>query len=240
VELFATIALLWRHRLLLVVGGLLAVAVGVKAMQGETQHFGTASAQVVLDTPVSMLLDTAPVGADTLTSRAAVLGDLAEADPIAARIAETMRIPPKDLIIKANYLSEPKVTTPLPTKALEAAASAEAPYVLSIMAVPETPVISIDSSGPRPEDAIRLASAAIAVLKSEAHVHDNEPAVQRYVVSDLAPPRAKDVTTGPRRVMGLVVAVLVFVFWCFGVMFVAALVRAAHYRVPVSAEGGRL
>src|SRR4051794_6540052 len=81
VELFATIALLWRHRLLLVIGGVLAVAVGVKAMQGETQHFGTASAQVVLDTPVSMLLDTAPVGADTLTSRAAVLGDLAETDP---------------------------------------------------------------------------------------------------------------------------------------------------------------
>ena len=33
-ELFATIALLWRHRLLLIIGGVLSIAIGVKAMQG--------------------------------------------------------------------------------------------------------------------------------------------------------------------------------------------------------------
>ena len=238
-ELFATIALLWRHRLLLTIGGVLAIAIGIKAMQGPTQRFGTASAQVVLDTPVSMLLDTAPVGADTLTSRAAVFGDLAETDPIAARIAERMGIARKDLNIKASYLAEPKVRTPLPTKALEAAAAAETPYVLSIMAIPDTPVISIDSSGPHPKDAVRLASAAVAVLKAEAHAHDGEPNVQPFVVSDLAPVRARTVTSGPRRVMGLVAAVFTFIFWCFGVMLVAALVRAAHYRVPVGLNGGR-
>ena len=221
------------------IGGVLAIGIGVKAMQGPTQRFGTASAQVVLDTPVSMLLDTAPVGADTLTSRAAVFGDLAETDPIASRIAERMGIARKDLNIKANYLAEPKVSTPLPTKALEAAAAAETPYVLSIMAIPDTPVISIDSSGPHPKDAVRLASAAVAVLKAEAHAHDGEPNVQPFVVSDLAPVRARTVTSGPRRVMGLVVAMFTFVFWCFGVMFVAALVRAAHYRVPVGLNGGR-
>jgi hypothetical protein len=229
-ELFATFALLWRHRLLLVIGAVVAVAVGWKAMQGETTRFSVATARVVLDTPTSQVADTAPIGADTLTSRAAVLADLAQTDALRHRIAERMRIKPDELIVKAPYLSTPRVATPLPEKALEAAFAAEAPYVIAIGAVPDLPIIAVDSSAPRREDAGRLVTSAIEVLKAEADAHRGEPDILRFMVEDLAPLRTREIESGPRRAMGLVAAVFVFGLWCFGVMALAAGIRTVRYR----------
>ena len=72
-ELFAALALLWRHRLLLLIGALVAIAIGWKAMQGETTRFGVATARVVLDTPTSQLADTAPIGEPSASAHSSAI-----------------------------------------------------------------------------------------------------------------------------------------------------------------------
>jgi hypothetical protein len=230
VELFAAFALLWRHRLLVLIGAVLAVAAGWKLMQGETTHIGVASARVMLDTPTSQLADSAPLGADTLIGRAQVLADLAETEEITSGITRRMRIDGQDLIVKAPYLSAPRVGTPLPTKALEAAAAAPSRYALSIEAVPDLPILAVDASAPNGRDAKRLATAAIESLQAEVAARQGEPEIQKYGVHVLTPVRAREVTSGPRRMRGAAAAVLLFAFWCFGVMTLAASIRSLRYR----------
>ena len=56
-ELVAVLRALWRFRLLVVVGCVVAGGLGYMATQGVTTYQGTASTRVMLDTPTSQTLE---------------------------------------------------------------------------------------------------------------------------------------------------------------------------------------
>ena len=237
-ELFAAAALLWRHRLLVVTGLVLAIAAGWKLTSGPTTSFGAASAQVVLDTPTSQLADVQPVGGDTLPGRAFVLADLAATNDLSAKIAQRAHVNPKDLAIKAAYRAAPPKPTVLPTRALEVAWADPAKYVLAIQGVDDLPLIGIDASAPTAKDAVRLTAAAVEVLKSEPSAYSGVPDTQPFTVDAIGPIHSRTQVNGPRRAVGAAAALFTFVLWCFGVMVLASIVRAIRVpRSPARAVG---
>ena len=62
-ELVALLRILWRRRVYVALGLVLALAVGFAASRGETRQLGIASTRVVIDTVDSQLVDAEPVGA---------------------------------------------------------------------------------------------------------------------------------------------------------------------------------
>jgi len=148
-ELVALLRILWRRRVYVALGLVLALAVGFAASRGETRQLGIASTRVVIDTVDSQLVDAEPVGADTLAWRAALLGDLMGSDAGRPRIAYSMGIPEKDLAVVAPHLNEPPKNTPAARRAAEAGAITTQPYVVAIQADGPLPIIDIDATAPK-------------------------------------------------------------------------------------------
>ena len=159
-ELIALLHVLVRHRLLVALGAVAALAAGFLVTRAPSAHYGFATARVVLDTPDSQLVDAQPVGADTLPMRAALLADLMAGSSLKPKLARALGVPEQDLAVRAPHLSTPPVALPLAVRALEAAAPTTEPYVLGMQAVGPLPIIAIDARGPRKADAERLAAAA--------------------------------------------------------------------------------
>jgi hypothetical protein len=233
VELVAFVSVLWHHRVAVAVGAVLAVALGVLAMQGSSSRLGVASASVVLDTPSSQLIDAAPLGADTLASRAALLGDLLGSDSLRPRIAETMRLPQDKVAVTAPYRVAPPIATPLPERALEAAAITPEPYVLAVQSPTELPVIAIDASAPSRADAERLVKVAIEVLAATASEYAGRPDIQPFVVESLRPVRSRDIVDDAHRIIGAGVAMVAFAFWCALVAIMHGVRRALRSRAGI-------
>src|SRR3954464_12220890 len=75
-ELVPVVRLLWRRRLPLAAGLLVAAVLAFVGGRTSAPSSGVASTRVSLDTPKSMLVDTTPAGATTLAWRAALLPHL--------------------------------------------------------------------------------------------------------------------------------------------------------------------
>jgi hypothetical protein len=212
-ELVALLRTLWRFRIAVALGGIVAIGLGFVATRGATTHFGVASMRVVLDTPRSQTVDVEPEGAATLEWRAALLADLVSAEPARQGIARSMGIPVGSLVVTAPYRAVPEVPYPLPRAALDAAAVMSEPYQLSVQAATLLPIVGIDARAPSREQAARLATAAARALET-ASVSEVDGYVQKMVVEDVGPPKAKEIVDRPRRIMAVVVTALAFGLWC--------------------------
>src|SRR3954468_17229713 len=167
-ELVALLRLLWRQRLAVAVGGMVALAAGFAMTRGATSRVGVASVRVVLDTPQSQLLDANPVGMATLEWRADLLADAGAADDVRRRVASAMGIPVGSLVITAPSRLVPTVPVPLPVHALDAAAAVPNRYQLAIQAASGLPIVGIDARAPTRADAARLATTAVTALQARA------------------------------------------------------------------------
>ncbi len=147
-ELVALLRVLWRFRIAVAVGAIVAIGVGLMLTRGATSRFGVASMRVMLDTPQSQTVDANPTGAATLEWRAGLLADLMGSDALRLRIARQMGIPADSLVVTAPYLSVPVVPVPLPRHALDVAAVIPQPYQLAIQAASWLPIIRIDARAP--------------------------------------------------------------------------------------------
>ena len=222
-ELVALLRILWRRRVYVALGLVLALAVGFAASRGETRQLGIASTRVVIDTVDSQLVDAEPVGADTLAWRAALLGDLMGSDAGRPRIAYSMGIPEKDLAVVAPHLNEPPKNTPAARRAAEAGAITTQPYVVAIQADGPLPIIDIDATAPTPGDAARLATAATDAIRAVASAHEDTAETLAFVVDDAGAMKTKAITNGPRRGLAAALAIVFFAMWCAGVIVVSHL-----------------
>jgi hypothetical protein len=228
VELVALLRVLWRYRIAVAVGGILALGLGYYMItKSSTSRVGVASLRVLLDTPTSQTVDANPLGVDTLAWRASLFADLSAAEPTRDRIAQKMGIPRDSLVVTAPYMSAPPEPFPLPRAALDAAATPPQPYQLAIQAVDPLPIIAIDASAPSRGRAAQLVTVAAQELKAAAEVAVT-PDTQTFVVEDVGPVRAKDVVTGPSRKVDAIMALLAFGLWCALIMLFAAISRARH------------
>lgn len=98
-EVLGLLGLLWHRRRLMLVGLLVAIAAAVAVGGTKPASSGFARAQVLIDTPKSQLVDSAPAGADTLAWRAKLLAHLATAEPEKRQLAAAVGIRPDELAV---------------------------------------------------------------------------------------------------------------------------------------------
>ena len=225
-ELVGLIRLLWAHKLAALAGAVASIALGLFSVTAASTESGVASVGVVLDTPRSQLIDAKPLGADTLAWRAALVADLMGSDTLRSELVRELRIAPEKLVVTAPQLLIPSIATPLPEKALDAAASTTEPYVLSIDAPLPLPIIEVDASAPTRDEAARLAQAAVTVMEADAPGATSDPEIQPYVVESAGPVHSAAIVDGPRKLVGAVIAVFLFALWCAVLAIVPAVRRA--------------
>jgi hypothetical protein len=228
-EVVALLRVLWRHRIAVAVGAVVAIAVGLLVMRSDRTQLGVASMRVILDTPNSQTVDVAPVGVTTLEWRTGLYADLMADQTSRERIARSMGIDVDQLVVRSPALSAPLVVIPLPQAALDAAGTVAEPYELAIQALPPLPIIAIDARAPSREAAGRLASAAAEALKAATEV-ELTAETQQFVMTEVGPPKTRAVVNGPGRPTAAIIVVVVFCAWCTGITLIAALTRGRRPR----------
>ena len=228
-ELIALLSVLWRQRIAVAVGAVVAIAIGLLFLRADRTELGVASMRVILDTPRSQTVDVAPVGVTTLEWRTGLYADLMADETSRKRIAGAMGIDVDKLVVRSPALSAPLVPIPMPQAALDAAATVTEPYELAIQALPPLPIIAIDARAPSREEAGRLASAAADALKAATEVELTDE-TQQFVMTEVGPPKTRAVVNGPGRSMAFVVIAVVLCAWCTGITLIAALARSRRRR----------
>jgi len=224
-EFLAVARVLWRCRIAVAAGGVVAIVLALVFALGTKSTVGVASTRVMLDTPRSQTVNTNPPNFDTLPSRAALLADLTADNPSRQRIANDVGIATKSLVVRSPAMSIAPVAAPLPRHALDVASAVPEPYELSIRAIYPLPIVAIDARAPSGAQAAKLATAAAAALKAAAPSEFAHEA-DRFVVEDVGPVRSHEVVDGPRRMFAVIVALVVFGLWCACITIIVGVSRA--------------
>jgi hypothetical protein len=232
-ELVAVLRALWRFRLLVVVGCVVAGGLGYMATKGATTYQGVASTRVMLDTPTSQTLEANSLFGPSLDWRTGLVGDLMGTDATRDRVAREMGIPANQLVIHAPYMAVAPVAAQLPRHALKVGSAVSEPYELAIQAVNLLPIITIDARAPTRTQAAKLAMRGAEAVKVKA----DEPTVQggKFVVERISPIRTRKIVNGPRKAMVAAVTVSVFTLWCAAITLIAGLLdrrRADGHHAP--------
>jgi len=216
------IRLAWRRRLALVLGVAVAVAMGVVLGRGPVAHQGVAAMRLLLDTPASQLVDASPQGADSLVWRAEWLANLMTSSRARRRIAQDAGIAPGRLAVISPSLSTPVLPATLPRRASQGADATTAPYVVTALADPTLPIISIQARAASPAAASRLAIAVAAELKLAA-APARATRKRVLVVEDVETLRPLLEVSGTNHKRGAAAALAALFLWCCAVLGSAAL-----------------
>ena len=119
-EILRVVRLLWRRRVALALGLLSAAALTLVGGRTEPTSSGVASTRVVLDTPKSQLVDSAPAGATSLGWRASLLAHLVASDGAQRQVAVRLGVPVDQLAVVDPLLAVPAVPASLPKNVADA------------------------------------------------------------------------------------------------------------------------
>ena len=229
-ELLPLLRLIWRRRLLLGIGLVVAVALAFAIGGPPAGSSAVAWTRLALDTPTSQLVKSAPAGADTLTWRASLLVHQMNTDDVQRQLAGQLGVPPDQLMVVDPALATPEIPASLPTAASDAAAMTVAPYTLTVF-TPSLylPLIAIEAAAPDRAGAERLAAAASDVLESKSSLSaaryesmiktGGPPAtLERYLVEQVAPIRTKPVSADVLPIKQIGAPLFLFALWAAGVL----------------------
>lgn len=238
-ELASILQVLWRRRLLTICGVVLAVAMGVASSYKvsllppslQSHDVGTiAVARVLVDTPRSLLADPHPSGTETISTRAALLGELLASDEVAAQIATAAGVASSKLAVLGPDSSEPIAVTPLSQGAAQAALPRE-PYVITVEADPFVSTVSVVAEAPDPDSARRLAEAATSAMGSLARGADPEQ-TGGVSIQPLGEPAIEAAPAGQGLKRAALVALIVGVLWISALVARDGIVRRRLSRAP--------
>ncbi len=210
---------LWPRRILIALGAVLAIGLGLKVAGGAEDGSGIARTSVLLDTPDPQLLDPTPPGVKSLAWRATLLAEVLGAEPAHGRIARDAGIPAAQLAVVEPKLNVPTVPASLPRAAAEAAAVTPEPYVLIVRTDGVLPLISIKTTAPDREGAVRLAEAATGSLRATAALGD-APKVSRFVVNRVGAIKTRELAGDGRLLIASALAISFFGLWCAAIALV--------------------
>jgi hypothetical protein len=248
-ELVGIARMLWRRRIPLGLGVVVAVAVGVVAihrvsiMPPELERRGAdsalASARVLVDTPRSLVAAARPNGWDTIAARAALLGSLMGRDALRAEVARHAGVKMSELGVASAYLGAPGTATPLSRQAADLDRPTET-HVLTVgVENPQVPIVSILAEAPTLGTAARLVEAARGALESLV----NRPSAnaQGVRMERLGALTVKRVTNGTGAAKAGIAALLVLALWWLAVILFDAIVRrrasASRLAERIQADG---
>lgn len=219
---------LWRRRLLVVAGGLLALAIGVLLafhytpplkLQSRAYSVGIASTTALLDTPSSQVVDlgdqtdAAANQAGTLPGRAALIASVLTTSPLKDEIAKQAGIDPRTLIAGAPAPGSTLPIAPIGSLSINDRRAS----LLTVTATEGLPMLAVDVTAPDEQTAARLSNGAIKVLQQHLDTlatAGGVPVNRRLVVKQLGAAREATSKRGPSRKIAAIVSILLFGMVC--------------------------
>jgi hypothetical protein len=230
---------LWRRRIAVAIGILLAAGVAVLGIQRGS---GAASAsslnQVLIDTPSSLVADARARGAMTIYTRARLIGNLIATDGARSAIADRAGIDAAELAVAApGSGAPPEAITPLAEQAIEVARP-RAPYLVSVEVAPELPILTIAAAAPTREQAEKLGAATIAALPGVARAAPGGGSA--VAIEPLGQPEVTLKPAPKGRAKVVIEAMMLLLFWCIGCVVLDGAARRRRGRAAWrrGAEGG--
>ena len=129
---------LWRRRIFVSLGAMLAIAAAAKFAAGTGGGRARAEVRVLLDTPQSQLTNADPARVESLPWRATLLSQLLGTEPERRQLAREAGIPAHQLAVVNSDLATPAVPAPLPVAAANAAASPPSSICYPFTAIPRS------------------------------------------------------------------------------------------------------
>lgn len=222
---------LWRRRILVAVGALLAIAAAVVGVQRGAGAAPTASSltKVLIDTPQSLVADAQAHGAGTIYTRARLVGGLIVDDEAKAEIARRAGLQPSELaILGPGAAAPPTIVTPLAEQAITVAKPTQ-PYLVSVEVAPDLPILSIDANAPDRDRAVKLGKAAVDTLSTVAQAAPGGGG--SVAIEQLGKPliATKAAASGKAKALGG--ALVLFILCCLGcVLFDSVMQRRGGSR----------
>lgn len=210
-ELAEILRMLWSRKL--VVLAILVLAGGAAFGAGRLAHStskGTASVQLLVDSPQSALADllqsTAP-----LTTRAALLAQVMASEAVLEDIAGAAGVPVAELTAQGPYSGSGQsldVITPSEARASQLLGE-RARYRLTFLAAPEEPVVNASVQGPTALQAGRLAEAVLPGVQRYVSTLQRQGATKpahRVTIRQLGPAQAGTVNSSSRKALMAIAA----------------------------------
>ena len=213
-ELVFLLRRLWRRRLAVAIGLVVAAGAAFVLGGGFSQVVGVASTRLAITTEQTVeqsLAPSASSSAVTPPDHAPWVADLLATSTAKGEIARAAGLPVDQLAVVDENLNQLVVATPLPTAVSQGSPGLAARYALVVN--PDTsglPVAELDAQAPDRASANRLLVAATQVLTNVASGGDGSG----LVVTVISPPTVKQVVHGPRKLMKVITVVIVFLVWC--------------------------
>jgi flagellar basal body-associated protein FliL len=215
---------LWRLRRFVIGVCLLALLAGTAVVYSKYE-VGVATAQILVDTPNSQVVEVAPKGYDTTGVRANLLASLMVDGVVKSAIAARAGLQPNQLVGVDNAAVDPGPVSAAPVGPHAFVLTTQVP---TDSVGDELPIIELDAQAPNSAEAARLANAAIAglsdYLDSKAALQ-RVPDAARLQVTGLGVPQATTAAHGASIAVAIAVAIVVFLLGCAGILGVLALVR---------------
>jgi hypothetical protein len=244
-ELMSIVGVLAGRRILVLLGALVAIAVGLAAMDavpigpavGGARTTGMARSRILVDTPHSLVGDLR-ARADTIGAQAALLSDLLAGGEQVRAIARRAGVAPGSLVVLRPAATMPTKPSPLAEDASVAAAT-PAPATVTVRTSTALPIVTIEAVAPDRATAARLAGAASAALRSLAAEQAPSPP-RALVVTELEPVRSVAVVSGAGRRVPLALggALMAFALWCGAIVVLSGL-AGAWRGIATPAAGAR-
>jgi hypothetical protein len=223
-RLAGPLRVLWRRRIVVVVGALLAIAAAVVGIQrGAAAPTASSLTKVLIDTPKSLVADAQARGAGTIYTRARLVGGLIADGDAKAAVARRVRLQPSELAIMGpGAAAPPDVLTPLAEQAITVAKVTQ-PYIVSVEVAPNLPIISIDAKAPDRDQAVKLDRAAVDTLSSVARVAPGGGS--SVAIEQLGRPLITTKAPGGGKAKAVGGALALFILWCLGCVVLDRVVR---------------
>lgn len=227
-ELARTLKILWHRRRLVALGALIAliaailsvyrVGVAPPSLTARTNVFATASTQILVDSPGSAFADLAS-NIEPLDTRASVFARFLASPAAVSLIARQAKLPFGAIAAQGPYDLNLPVYQQEPTAEQRSSQiiGEGALYRLRFDNNPELPIISVFSQAPTQEEAVRLAAAAPAALRTyidRLQEEQNTPASRRVEIRRLGKATGGVVNEGANIQIATLVFLAVLAGWC--------------------------
>jgi hypothetical protein len=228
---------LWRHRIIVCIFAVLAVAGGWLVAFGPSPtpksraySVGVATANILVDTPKSQVVEVDPKGSDTLAARANVLANLMVDGEIKAAIAKRVGLPPNALLARAPTSPDSED----PAKKITADSRVYTTSVVLTSDMDLLPIIKVDTQAPTVGQAIKIANGVVAGLGDYLDARAAQETIgddQRLRERPLGTADGHESPRGTSPKMGVIAGLLIFIALCVALLIMSALVRGWHAAV---------
>jgi hypothetical protein len=237
-ELVGILHVLRRHRPLVAVGGLAALLIGLAIayqlslfppnLASRQRASGVTAARVLIVTSSAPAFDVEADAAGTLGTRALLLGDLLSSDVARAAIARGAGVRSDEIAVITPSMASSPLQVPLAVKATEASRLTSEPYVLTVRATGDIPIIALKANAPDAAGAVRIVNAATASLNDL--IASRSTTKPRLLVERLGVPVGRTVVTGSSKAVAFAAVLLTFLLWCSAIVIVAGVARRSRGR----------